>query len=73
MRILSEEKRKARKMTREEARSDLEMYLRAIYHGEQTNDRELVRSSEKDLRKTEKILVYQTFYQNEEKRNGKTV
>ena len=59
----SEVKRRARKMTRDEVRDDLEMYLQSVYHGECTQDKELSRESEKELRKTEKILVYQTFYE----------
>ena len=59
----NEVKRRARRMTRDEVRDDMEMLLQAVYHGECTQDKELSRESEKELRKTEKVLVYQTFYE----------
>lgn len=58
-----EVKSRARRMTRDEVRDDMEMLLQAVYHGECTQDKELSRESEKELRKTEKVLVYQTFYE----------
>ena len=72
MRISADVKRSARKMTREEVRDDLEMLLQAVYHGACTEDKELLRSSEKDLRKAELQLVYKSFYEKGEKGNEKT-
>ena len=72
MQISGDVKRSARKMTREEIRDDLEMLLSAVYHGDCTQDKELLRSSEKDLRKAELQLVCKTFYEKGEAKNEKT-
>lgn len=63
MQISGDVKRSARRMTRDEVRDDMEMLLQAVYHGECTQDKELSCESEKELRKMEKVLVYQTFYE----------
>lgn len=57
--------RRAKLMTREEIREDMELYLYSIFKAQQLNDRELLDSAKKDLEKTERLLVCQSFLQIE--------
>lgn len=55
--------RRAKRITREELQVDIELYLYSIFKAEQIHDRELLDSAKKDLEKTERLLVCQSFLQ----------
>lgn len=55
--------RRAKRLTREEIREDMELYLYSIFKALQLNDRELLDSAKKDLEKTERLLLCQSFLQ----------
>lgn len=53
--------RRARKKTRAELREDLELYLYSIFKAEQIGDDELLQSATKDLERTERLMLCQSF------------
>ena len=61
----SSECRRATRLTREEIREDIELYLYSMFKALQLNDRELLDSAKRDLEKSERLLLCQSFLQIE--------
>lgn len=54
---------RAKRITREQLQDDLELYLYSVFKAQQIHDRELLESARRDLEKTERLLLCQSFLQ----------
>ena len=54
---------RAKRISREELREDIELYLYSIFRAERMQDKELLESAKKDLEKAERLLLAQSFLQ----------
>lgn len=55
--------RRAKKLTRSQLQADMELYLYSVFKAEQIQDAELLASAKKDLEKTERLMLCQSFLQ----------
>ncbi len=55
--------RRAKRLTRSELQADMELYLYSIFKAEQIQDAELLASAKKDLEKTKRLMLCQSFLQ----------
>lgn len=59
--ISSADRRRAKKLSREEISEDMELYLYSMFKAEQINDAELMDSAKKDLAKMQRALLWQVY------------
>ena len=59
--ISSSDRRRAKRLSREDLQIDMELYLYSMFKAEQIGDSELMDSAKKDLAKTQRAMLWQVY------------